>query len=89
MSGVWYTCQMITLELDEVTPRIPSGDLKFFIGDSLYVIFYYNKDPYKALQSSPGYLSIPESYPSYLIKGENCWYYGTYTELKDKLRKDK
>ena len=77
---------MIKLELWEVTPRNPTGELKFFHKEKSYTIHYYNRDPYaKGFGNGFGTLLKAESTPSYLIKNKDAWYYGTYVEIKRKL----
>jgi len=75
-------------ELWEVSPRSKMGDLKFFIEEKLYIIYYFNRDPYIPIETNMGYFVNAESYPSYLVKRDDYWFYGTYGEIKIKLAKD-
>jgi hypothetical protein len=76
---------MIRFQLHEVSPRLPAGDLNIKINDETIAVKYYNRDPYIPIQLFAGYYVEPESYPSYLVKTENEWLYGTYGEIKKEL----
>ena len=79
---------MKKFELWDISPRTKMGDLNFFIEGKLYIIYYFNRDPYVAIQAQPGLFFKPESYPSYLVKRGDYWFYGTYGEIKIELAKD-
>lgn len=79
---------MKKFELWEISPRSKMGDLNFHIEGKLYIIYYFNRDPYIPIQLWPGYYEGAESYPSYLVKRKDCWLYGTYVEIKIELAKD-
>ena len=79
---------MKRFELWEVSPRLKMGDLNFYINEKLYIIYYFNRDPYVPIQVYPGLFFKGESYPSYLVKNKDFWIYGTYGEIKIELAKD-
>ena len=79
---------MKKFELCEISPRSKMGDLNFWIDEKLYIIYYFNRDPYIPIEASLGIYFKAESYPSYLVKRGDFWLYGTYGEIKIELAKD-
>ena len=77
---------MIKLDLSEVSPKRPQGELQFFIKDNTQIVFYYNRNPYSgSIEYNAGYFIKAESLPSYFVKVEEYWIYGSYTEIKQFL----